>query len=384
MEVSEKLSKARELSIKKAILCLKNKKAPNDLIKTYSDFLRHRNILQSYSFNPSVLDDLLELATKMWTGNRRINRHALLTHISAFLRKAVKFSDNRPWNTVYEINTQLNADTKERIFILSKTVFENPGFITHTQLEESKIICNRIMMNLSFSSEGQIWLCRHAFQSKYLLNRVLRYPEKSSIISAWAIENYTHPMVRSRRAEQLAWVLNEDNNHEVTINTLKDDFEHLNELDRKAILAYSDEHEANKLLIKDFSDFLPRAPKPFDLFDEGMNWEQNETVASEPELNLTRRFYEIERKFVKIQDRTQYIPDFEASRIRFFSEVEFIRNLTMVWAICYSRLPQQKKLLLYKKYYAPDLQQSLIHAGNQSRDIVLLRWLLKNLEVGKK
>lgn len=365
--------------VKKALLKTLNKQAPDNLILSYADFLKHRDYLKCYSFNPKVLDAMLDLNTCMWTSGARMNRLSLLEHTFYFLRKAVHFDPARSWNFYPEINKKLKPETKERIFKVFKMVFENLSFVPFSQTQSVKTICNRMMMNISLSAEAQLWLCEQSFSNSYALNRVLRYPEKSSIISAWVREHYYHPTFRFRRAEQLGWVLNEDPDHTVTEDFLLEDFEFLNEHDKKAIRNYGDELRANKLLMQDFSEFLRPRPGSFDLFDDDDD-DFNQPFTSEPELNLSRRFYHMEMKLVEFEGRSFHIPDFTASKIQFLVSIPDILNLTMVWAACYSRLSPAKKLTIYKRYFSPELTGSLLNIAKQTRDAHLLKWLLQHLE----
>ncbi|KAA6322621.1 hypothetical protein EZS27_027858 [termite gut metagenome] len=41
---------------------------------------------------------------------------------------------------------------------------------------------------MSLTEDGEDWLCKNVDKSASVLNRILRYPAKSKIISQWALD----------------------------------------------------------------------------------------------------------------------------------------------------------------------------------------------------
>ena len=69
--------------------------APDDLILTYQDFLRVKDFLIYYPFNPVVFQNLLKLTIDLWTSNKRISRLSLLQGIKRYSDLSANKSFNR-------------------------------------------------------------------------------------------------------------------------------------------------------------------------------------------------------------------------------------------------------------------------------------------------
>ncbi|HNX90198.1 MAG TPA: hypothetical protein PKH58_14070, partial [Paludibacteraceae bacterium] len=53
------------------ILEYEKPQAPDDLILTYQDFMKVRDFLSYYPFNPVVFENLLRLTIDLWTSDTR-------------------------------------------------------------------------------------------------------------------------------------------------------------------------------------------------------------------------------------------------------------------------------------------------------------------------
>jgi hypothetical protein len=233
--------------------------------------------------------------------------------------------------------------------------------------------CNSILKNLELSSNEENWLCENALNSEIILNRVLRYPIKSNVISNWAKNNFYSNNFRSRRAELLSWIIDQEPNFEIDFQTLLDDFEFLNQTDLQAIKDYDDEIVANKIIENEFKDYLPKKRLPSLNFED--KFLQPEIVdISVPELILSRRFYGVPIDTSK--DYPVSIPDFENLRKNFHSKIDNTKKITMIWAIGYSRIDIQMKETLLKKYYCDESYYSLFRVSKKIKGIGLLKWLL--------
>ena len=96
-----------------------------------------------------------------------------------------------------------------------------------------------MLIGLTRSDKNIQWLCDHAFVTKHALNRVLRYPHKSRIISVWVRTNYDNDLLRYRRSEVISRILDYEPYFEIQQSTILDDFRHLNDLDIKTLSEYS-------------------------------------------------------------------------------------------------------------------------------------------------
>jgi hypothetical protein len=211
------------------------------------------------------------------------------------------------------------------------------------------------LINSVLENIDVIWLCENVGMSDMILNRILRYPEKSTIISNWAHQHYKQDNYRIRRAELAGWILDETPNFEIDKQTLIDDFEYFNIIDINAIQEYENELAATKIIERDLKGILT-------------------IQASAPTLNLTKRPYIPTPDFSK--DYNAYVPDFKKMRAEFYPNIDLSFNLTMLWAIAYSRLDNTVKSELLKKYYCPEIYWSFFKICNKLRLSELLRWLM--------
>jgi hypothetical protein len=257
------MSKQRKIELQRAIIELEKPYPKGDLILSYSDFLKVRDYLSYYQFNPDIFDNLINLANDIWNTEKRISRLSLLQKIKQYLHHDTT-RDYYSRNT--KPNFQLNVETRKLLFNLFRKTFEEKNYISHKQLDEARKICNNVLINLELTPIEEEWLCSNIFVSELILNRVLRYPIKSEVISNWAKSNFQNDILRSRRAELLSWIIDQEPTFEIEQQILIDDFEYLNQSDLQAIQNYDDEIAANKIMEQELGEYLPKKTH-YDFFD---------------------------------------------------------------------------------------------------------------------
>jgi hypothetical protein len=360
----------KSLEIQKAILEIENPYPKDDLIACYKDFLKVRDFLPYYKFNLNVFTSLLDLTIDLWFTDKRINRISLLKSLHRYGFNVV--SGKGFMNSV-DRSTKMPSDVYKRAFLLLKNCYEHKCSLSQSQLEEAKQICNRILFNASLEDIDISWLCKNVEKSNMILNRILRYPQKSVIISNWARINYTNDEYRIRRSELASWLLDENPSFEIDMQTLLDDFEYFNLLDKKAIQEYEDEIEAQNIIERDLNGILSTQQHPKIYF--GVEISTQESITSTPKLELIKRSYNIMAPdFSKHYDA--YIPDFVKMRKEFHSNIEKTQKITMLWAIAYSRLENNVKPELLKKYYSDEIYWSFFKICKKLKLIHLLEWLI--------
>ncbi len=358
----------RLLSIQREIIQLEKPYPKDDLIKSYKDFLQVRDFLPFYQFNINVLESLIDLACTSWHSEVRISRTSLLTTIKRYLKNA-----NAETGSVFNRNKplQLNNDVRLKLFKLFQYCFETPNRLSNMQSTEAKGIANNLIMNLSLDPSAEKWLCENVDQSEHILNRVLRYPTKSKVISQWGRQAANSNRYRSRRAELTGWIIDEQPDYSIDKQTLIDDFEYLNAIDQKAIKKYETAIATN-LLIENALDHIsseykfPKTPIPR---VEG----EMEFMTSYPDLKLTQRFYNVPRDHGNII--SSEIPDFDMMRNTFYKNIDTTFKITMLWSIYYSRLDLPLKAELLKKYYCEKTHLSFFKICKKLGSIELWVWL---------
>jgi len=214
------------------------------------------------------------------------------------------------------------------------------------------------------------WLCENADKSNVILNRLLRYPEKSTIISNWVKQHDKLDRYRIRRAEMVGWLMDENPDYIIDKMTLIDDFEYFNTIDINAIREYESELDVFKVIERDFKGILAiREPSRM----ERLRGIQSETITQPPELELTKRFYNTHLDYSS--SHKTFIPDFIKLREEFYSNIDTTIKVTMLWAIAYSRLDAKVKTELMKRFYCDEVNWTYFKISKKLKLIDSLIWL---------
>lgn len=366
------MNKQRKIELQRAIIELENPYPKDDLILSYSDFLKVRDYLSYYQFNPIVFTNLINLANDEWNTKKRISRLSLLQKIKQYLHIILQDTATGYYSKHTKPNFQLSVETRKSLFDLFRKTFEDKNYISHKQLDEARKICNNVLINLELTQTEEEWLCFNISLSELILNRVLRYPIESVVISNWAKSNFQNDILRSRRAELLSWIIDQDPTFEIKQQTLVDDFEFLNQSDLQAIQNYDDEIAANKIIEQEFGEYLPKKVN-YGFLDDTYHLEKFDL--SVPELKLSKRPYSIQ-----IDTSKEYpvsIPNFETLKEHFYINLPTHQKVTMIWAIGYSRLDNENKYSLLKKYYSNETYYSMYRVCKRTKNSKLLKWILE-------
>ncbi len=362
------MNKQRKIELQRTIIELEKSYPKDDLIISYSNFLKVRDYLRYYQFNPIVFDNLITLANEKWNTEKRISRISLLQKIKQYLYQDTG-KDYYSKNT--KPNFQLKIETRKLLFNLFKKTFEEKKYISYIQLAEARKICNNVLINLELTPIEEEWLCSNIIESELILNRVLRYPIKSVIISNWAKSNFHNDILRSRRAELLSWIIDQEPNFEINQQTLLDDFEYLNQSDLQAIKNYDNEIAANKIIEEELGEYFPKKTQ-YNFFDRRYNEAKGDLSA--PELKLSKRPYGVIIDISKAYPVN--IPNFEKLSEDFINNLPTHKKVTMIWGIGYSRLDNSLKFSLLKKYYCNETYYSMYRVCKRTKNIELLKWIL--------
>lgn len=329
--------------IDRTIWEITNPKPNCSLFTNYKDFMRNKHIIPYYKFNTQFLNQLLTLAEKTFEQNGRFNHTVMFDMIKIYIR---------------EHKAKLDLPTRERVFSLIKCYYEKAKI--SDKIENNTL---SILTNLAISEDAEKWLCEmqdrqmeeecdyySILNRTKFLNRILRYPAKSKMISNWISANYNNDHLRSRRAEAISWILNENADFVVDDQTLIDDFEFTNLLDRKIVYNVNEiqsQSEREKEVV----------------FDNLSIYTENSKLCYRPYVCIT---------YNHIQGSE---PDFTELH-RFFNEnIKKIKSQTMLWAVAYSHLTDREKNSLIKKYYLPDLFVTAFKIAKKHRLVKLLIWL---------
>lgn len=357
-----------KVNVLKVIHVLEKFSPPDDYILTYGDFLKRRDFVRYTVFNISVFNAIVTLALDIWDTEKRINRLSLLTVLKRYNKKNPDTSSIPP-------------ETASKLFELFRQIvfFQNIKKNLKT-FDEMKRLINSVMLNLKLKDEELKWLCDNAEASEIILNRVLRYKYKSSVITNWVKENFNNDFLRKRRAELIGWMIDEDINFEVNREVLRDDFEYMNKLDIKILekydadlLDYKLKEDLTKTFAEKTEDNIFEDPFGPSLFPSRKN--DNKP----PELIFESRFYEGYPGFNwsevrKFKEKNNY----DKFREIFLNNIDYIIKSSMIWGIGYSRLENKTKAKLLVKYYDEKLNHAYFKISIMNKNLELLKWLYEN------
>ena len=140
------MNKPRKIELQRAIIELENPYPKDNLILSYSDFLKVRDYLSCFQFNPIFFDNLVNLANDKWNTEKRISRLSLLQKIKQYYHITQQDTTKDYYNRNTKPNFQIAVETRKSLFDLFKKTFEERNYISHKQLDEARKICNNILI----------------------------------------------------------------------------------------------------------------------------------------------------------------------------------------------------------------------------------------------
>ncbi len=360
----------RRTDLIKAILKLEKANVANDAIRSYADFLKHRDFIIYHQFNPHVFEGMVDVALSVWTSNRKVNRLSLMTTIKQY------FTDQN-----VNLNS-LHSVAIKKIFQLFAVILENKQILSANQLPLIEKLASQLIYDVEFKHEELDKLCELATKDDKALNRILRYPVRSIRVSSWIREQFDTNLLRLRRAEAVGWMLDSQSDFEVSIETLKADFEFVNQLDQAAIENAVMTNAIDLLMTNEWEELFPPnvnyfEPIPDEVFD---NWEKEKSIRkfkpkARPE--FVKRFYPVPT--MKSEQSDDWVPDFKSLNEFFEKNHLNLLKVTMIWGVAYSRLDKMTKVKLLKKYYAPETHYSVYRVAKKLELLDLLKWMVERL-----
>jgi hypothetical protein len=342
--------KARERSIRKVICEIENLYPEDNTITNYKDFLNHRHCLPFYKFNKEVFKSLVYLTYDLWNTKERINRTSLIQIMKLYYAKA---------NSNYKIE----LETSDKLFYLYKQViyFENVS-VNSKALDELKRAMNRICSNMILSEDNQKWLCYHFYDSDFFLNRLLRYKERSSVISNWARYIYKINILSDRRAELASWIIDEDSTFEINIETIRNDYKHIFTHSSDTVKQL---YEIERIELLKREALIPPEVrlKPRD-------------ISNIDRFFLLKGYFRIPQEMLR-ENNIDKNSMFDIDR-HFYSNKELLIRASNLWATGYSRLSKKAKSKRLQKFYSKDVEISYINICERYKLTEPLNWLITN------
>ncbi len=159
-------------------------------IKSIKDIYEHRNLLKQLLLSESTINYLMDIIIESVINKSKFRTLDCLKILRTILR-----------NDPFEI--ELSESTIKKLFFLHQT------FILHKN-EDVRACANSFVMSRCLDDESIRWIIANREKSNHLLNRLLRYPAKNSLISQWAKEIYQSGKLRDRISEVVALLIVEN------------------------------------------------------------------------------------------------------------------------------------------------------------------------------
>ncbi len=350
----------KSIEIQRAISEIKNIYPPDNLIENYKDFKSHRDFLHYYQYNSNVFCSLIDITYNLWESEERISRQSLIQVTKRYISQT-KERKNIPLKTRRQIFELFN-----KIVILEKIALCNKS------IKKLKQYINSILIGITLSEKQLHYLCGFTNKSNIVLNRVLRYPNKSTTVSNWARINFQKDLCRNRRAEMTSWLIDEDQTFEIDKETLIFDFEYLNAKEQKNIDEFRDDLESYKIVESELRKIFKVKDHPFLIDNEN---EIKSRFLDEPKFESIRRFYGVPISFEEGFNNNK--PDLKLLSERFYSDIDTIYIISMTWSIAYSRISISDKINLLRKYYSDEFYPTFFSIGKRLKSIEYFEWLKK-------
>ena len=352
--------------IRKAILEIQNPYPEDDLIMSYRDFLKYREVLHLYQYNVALLCNMVDLIDRVWNTEARISRLSLVQVTKRYSGKAE--------------NRELPERTREQLFdLFRKVVIEDGLKLADSGKYDAKNALNSLLSGMRLAEDQQQFLCGHVEASNHVLNRVLRYPEPSAVISRWARDHFEDDRYRTRRAELVGWLLDEDPEFVVENGVLTADLEFMLQEDAQRIVTFEQDLDIYRAITRELAPGLESEGMfkiDRDLLVPDFVGYRNPLSAfakDKPEFKAIRWNYLTGLSYDSKYDYSK--PDIEKERAYFYAHREEVFCVTMAWGVAYCRLELSVKEGLLRRFFRQEVDYTFFKIGKRLKSVGLLEWL---------
>lgn len=359
--------------LKKAYLEIENKYPDDRNTLEYKDYLKIRNEIPYYQFNPNFFFALVQLLCQEWNSTSRINRISMLQMIQLYQNKCDK---NRNEKESKVKKDTLLYKTNRLLFKIFTLVHVQKQFLPENQIEKGQKLANHIIKKQDLVNEEIEWLVEHPFLSEHTLNRIIGYHYPSPIISEWILKEFNNDKLRLRRNEIIGWVLDLNPQFEVDHATLLADFQYMNKIDLERIHQFQKELENSRYYaysnteqqfdITLYNKTTNHLKPPFSLLPVNKG------------IQLTRKY--IDYRFFQSSEFNFPIPDFYSIEEEFEININYYHSLSMIWGVAYSHLDQTTKTQLLIKYYHDYNIATLIKICKKNKNKEMINFILQDIE----
>lgn len=332
----------------------------DDLIADYKDFVKVRDVLSAYQYNPVVFEKLLRIALDIWLTEKRINRFVLIDMIykykvKASLHRSRDLKQFGPFNFDEQINVLL--------FELHLMITENLSLVSKSSLEFVHSKAYSLLVGIRLTESQLAKILSEIEDNDFALKRILYYPFPSPIVETWVKENFENPELRMNRAELIGLMLNFNPDFMVEFNTLFSNFKYANYLDFISIKEHLSSLDTNYITSDEFKECQDNS----DLWKS----QKDDNYGFKRLPNLAKRYYPVPTKEIKGRE----IPNIPEMTKYLLENQEEIRQRAMVWGVFYSGHTPEQKTEILKKYYNEKTHSLVMKICQIQRLHELAKWI---------
>ena len=144
------MKKEESLKLERILANIEHKYPSDNIITNYADFLKERNCLTAYQFNPVVLQSVLKLTIELWESTERMSRISLITIIKKYINSISEKTEDDS-----EYNQLLTSENAKLLFQFFLKVYEKNSFLTKNQREEALFVANSCLKRVMLSKEDE-------------------------------------------------------------------------------------------------------------------------------------------------------------------------------------------------------------------------------------
>ncbi len=330
---------------------------PENGYASYKEFREDRHIIQEYPFHEKFLLQLIELAHNCYSSKTRYNKDELFSTLKSYYKKS------NPCQFYV-----LPEDAVNKLFY----IFENEAF----KPNKIRAPVNYLLKGQRLNDAQLLFLVKNAFDSEFVLNRVLQYPFATDIILYWVKYHAEDERLSKRRMEVTSWLIDERLYAVPSISILYNDlqlrFNDLPENDLYSCLLKMNEKRVWELVAADPGYEI----RSFNTRFVSLRGEDVYDCLSDDTVDNN---YLSTLAFYALKQAGLYYTDYSL-----IEPVDLYQSRVTTWAIVYSRLDISIKVNMLKHEYREELTNSYLHIARRLKSEELLEWLLKVCKKVKK
>lgn len=336
--------------IEKQLAEMRKAEPPENGYANYKAFRDELHVISIYPFRERFLLQLIELAYNCYTSKVRYNKEDLFETLKRYYKKG----NYRQFHALPE-------DALNKMFY----IFEREAFNSN----KIRVPVNYLLKGQRLNDEQLSFLVKNAFNSEFVLNRVLQYPFASGIILNWVKYHFDDERLSERRIEVSSWLMDERffavPSISILYNDMKLRFDQFSENDLHSILRLMKEYRIWEQVAANTGYEI----RSFNTQFVSLCGQDVYNCLSDDSIDIrylsTLAFYALKQTGLYYTDHNLFEP------------VDLYQSRVTTWAIAYSRLDLSIKVNMLKHAFRDELKTSYLSIARRLNSQELLEWMLK-------